>query len=115
MNKELSELIPTIPAVFLLCGDLSRSKSESCLVVCSLRNPKKSALSVGLARGKNGKPFGHAKTYLYRGIPVRPLLTTVPTSVLKMDPPIPTTPPRRYPRTKLTNIYAKQVFCEFRH
>jgi hypothetical protein len=70
---------------------------------CALHKTQESALSVSLARGKYGKPFGHAKTYLYRGILVRTILTTVPTSTLKMDPPIPTTPPHRYPRTRLTN------------
>jgi hypothetical protein len=103
MNKGLSELIPTIPAVFLLCGDPVAQQTRKLPRGVLFTELKESALSVSLARGKHGKPFGHAKTYIYRGILVRLLLATVPISILKMDPPNPTTPPRRYPRTKLTN------------
>jgi len=101
MNKGLHDLIPTISAVLPLEATLSGSRSESASWSGFYVIQQKSTLFASLTRGKHGKTFDHAKTYLYRGVFVRFLPTsTILAVILTMDPPNPTTPDRRFARTK---------------
>ena len=103
-NKGLSGLILTLA---LLAVILTHNKYNSCLVFLSLRIR---APSVSLVCGKHWQKVYYAKAYLWRGLFVRLSFTPHSNPALTMDPtapppPIPTTPTRRYARSKLAGTF----------